>query len=450
MKNCDVALIQEPWTSKGAIKGLREVSGELIYSRSTKNLRTCILIKKGFQILPLMHHCSKDLTAVKIRAPSSGRPREIIFGSAYLQYDDTVPPPPEELERLVMGCRAQGTHLIIGCDANSHHNSCGSTNINNRGESLFNYIMANGLDIMNRGNRPTFFTTNRQEVIDITIPTFYASNLINDWHVTEEVSCSDHIYIRFTVMGIDHTVKTYRNSRKTDWESFRIDLSAGLHGMTDKINNFIDLEIAADQFQEVISFAYNENCPLTVRRNNRNTSWWNRGLAEKRRKVRKLFNTAKKSGDWTDCKRTLTEYNKALRQAKRESWRRQCEEIEKTPECARLHMILSKDEQSTIGSIQLEKGDNTTAEKETLEELLRVHFPGSELILEPSGGWKDLELEFPKWKGFRGDWAVSRMVVSYSKLKWATFSFQPYKSTGMDGIMPIMLQQGFELWQVYS
>jgi hypothetical protein len=36
-------------------------------------------------------------------------------------------------------------------------------------------------------------------------------------------------------------------------------------------------------------------------------------------------------------------------------------------------------------------------------------------------------------------------VTSYDKLKWAVFSFQPYKSPGMDGIMPIMLQQGFEL-----
>jgi hypothetical protein len=40
--------------------------------------------------------------------------------------------------------------------------------------------MANGLDIMNRGNRPTFVTTDRQEVIDITIATVYAGNLIND------------------------------------------------------------------------------------------------------------------------------------------------------------------------------------------------------------------------------------------------------------------------------
>ena len=73
MKNCDVALIQEPWTYKGAIKGLKEVSGKLIYGRSTQNPRTCILIKKGFQILPLMNHCSRDLTAVKITASGGGR-----------------------------------------------------------------------------------------------------------------------------------------------------------------------------------------------------------------------------------------------------------------------------------------------------------------------------------------------------------------------------------------
>jgi hypothetical protein len=126
-------------------------------------------------------------------------------------------------------------------------------------------------------------------------------------------------------------------------------------------------------------------------------------------------------------------------------WRRHCEEIEKAPECARLHRILSKDEQSAISSIQLENGEYTNTEKGTLEKLLRVHFPGSEIILEPSGGWDSLELEFPNWTASRADWALSRGVINYEKLKWAVFSFQSYKSQGMDGIMPIMLQQGFEL-----
>jgi hypothetical protein len=65
--------------------------------------------------------------------------------------------------------------------------------------------------------------------------------------------------------------------------------------------------------------------------------------------------------------------------------------------------------------------------------------------LELPGGWEVLELEFPKWKGSREDWEVSRRVISYNKLKLAVFSFQPYKSPGMDGIIPIMRQQGFEL-----
>jgi len=153
MKNCDVALIQEPWTYKGAIRGLKKVGGELIYSRSTQNPRACILIKKGFHILLLTHHCSRDLMAVKIKMSSGRGLREIILGSPYLPYNDVELIPPEELDRLVIGCRAEETHLIIGCDANSHHTSWGSTNINNRGESLFNYIMVNGLDIINRGNR---------------------------------------------------------------------------------------------------------------------------------------------------------------------------------------------------------------------------------------------------------------------------------------------------------
>jgi hypothetical protein len=310
MKNCDVALIQEPWTHKGAIRGLKEVGGELIYSRSAQNPRNCILIKKDFQILPLMHHCSRDFTATMIKTSGGNGPREIILGSAYLPYDDGEPPPPGELERLVMSCRMQGTHLIIGCDANSHHTSWGSTNINNRGESLFNYIMANGLDIMNRGKRFTFVTSNRQEVIDITIATLYAGNLVKDLHVSEEISCSDHRHIRFTVTGIDHTVVTYRNPRRTDWESFRTDLLGCLSGMTDKINNCIDLEIAANQLQDAFVYAYNENFPLIMKGNTRNTPWWNQDLAVKRREVRRLFNVAKKSGNWTDYKRTLTEYNK--------------------------------------------------------------------------------------------------------------------------------------------
>jgi hypothetical protein len=88
IKNCDVVLIQEPWTYTGQMKGLKEVCGQLIYSRSNQNPRTCTLVKKDFQILPLMHFCSRDLTAVKIKTSCGRQLRKIILRSAYLPYDD--------------------------------------------------------------------------------------------------------------------------------------------------------------------------------------------------------------------------------------------------------------------------------------------------------------------------------------------------------------------------
>jgi len=62
-------------------------------------------------------------------------------------------------------------------------------------------------------------------------------------------------------MGIDRVVESYRKPRRTDWKSFRTDLSERLRNMTDKILNCIDLEIASRQFQDTVTNSYNENCP---------------------------------------------------------------------------------------------------------------------------------------------------------------------------------------------
>jgi hypothetical protein len=98
-----------------------------------------------------------------------------------------------------------------------------------------------------------------------------------------------------------------------------------------------------------------------------------------------------------------------------------------------------------VSSLRLENEEYTKTKKETLEELLQVHFPSSKNNFRTFWRLGSLQLEFPKWNVSWGDWAVSRRVISFDKLKWASFSFQPYKNPAIDGIMPIMLQQGFEL-----
>jgi hypothetical protein len=46
------------------------------------------------------------------------------------------------------------------------------------------------------------------------------------------------------------------------------------------------------------------------------TPWWNKKLSGLRAKTRKLFNIAKRTGQWDTYKKTLTCYNKQIRKAK--------------------------------------------------------------------------------------------------------------------------------------
>jgi hypothetical protein len=63
----------------------------------------------------------------------------------------------------------------------------------------------------------------------------------------------------------------------------------------------------------------------------------------------------------------------------------------------------------------MDNGNYSTSEKETLQELLRVHFSGSEIITEPPGGWDDFELESPKWRGTRktGQSSKGFLLIAY-------------------------------------
>jgi hypothetical protein len=43
------------------------------------------------------------------------------------------------------------------------------------------------------------------------------------------------------------------------------------------------------------------------------------------------------------------------------------------------------------------------------------------------------------------DWQVAAKVVTYQRVGWAINSFAPYKSPGMDGVFPALLQKGQEI-----
>jgi len=94
-----------------------------------------------------------------------GAAKKTVVASAYFVGDEACPPP--EITAPFKHCMKMHLPIIIGYDANAHHVIWGSSNVNQRGESLLEFIFNNNLEILNVGNVPTFVARVRSEVLDI-------------------------------------------------------------------------------------------------------------------------------------------------------------------------------------------------------------------------------------------------------------------------------------------
>ena len=296
---------------------------------------------------------------------------------------DNIPPP--EVVRFIAFCNQQNKQFIIGCDPNAHHTLWSSTDVNNRGEKLLNFISCNNIDICNRGNSPTFVNSIRQEVLDLTLCSQPLSENIKNWYVSDEESLSDHKHIRFDYNAGKLLSESFRDPRKTNWELYRFYLTNEITETEDELNTVAKLEDASNTITEKVILSYNASCPPRHRTSNRDVSWWNDKLAELRKKTRKLFNKAKSISNWDRYRKALTEYNKEIRRSRRRDWRHSCENIEKTPIVARLHKALSKDHSNGLGNLKKDDGSYTVNPAETLEIMMGTHFPGSTLVSSENG-----------------------------------------------------------------
>lgn len=207
-----IVLIQEPWVNSNKICGLKSDTYYTInHSEEGKAVRSCVLSHKDLKCFLLPHLSSGDITTIQLEH-SEGR---LILTSSYMAHNE--PSPPELTTKILSHCTDNRLPLIIGCDANAHHIQWGSKKINERGESLFEYIITNNLNICNIGNVPTFVTRNRTEVLDLTL----SSCNVKDWKVSNIHSYSDHRLITFTYDSKTPSPTPFRNMRKTDWVKFK-------------------------------------------------------------------------------------------------------------------------------------------------------------------------------------------------------------------------------------
>lgn len=271
-KNLDFVLIQEPYVYRGLVSRLATPSGRLMYNKGTETPRAALLVRPTVKCILLTQFLSRDMVAVIAVVPTTGGKQEVVVASAYFP-GDSEEAPPIEVRSLIKYCEESNKQLILGCDANAHHLAWGSTDTNTRGENLYEFISSTNLDIVNRGNEPTFVTRIRQEVLDITLASPLLSATLKNWYVSREASLSDHKHIRFDLEVTRKHNEQVRVPKMTDWCLYEGHIRSEVDELKTEVETVEDLEIASTVLHNVIHNAYEASCPMKSRRVTRKVPW---------------------------------------------------------------------------------------------------------------------------------------------------------------------------------
>lgn len=111
----------------------------MIYARGERP-RADVVCSNKLIVFPISELMTRDLVAVVIQTPLKLGSTRIMCASAYFQPEDEIILP-LELQQQHQYCRDEGMQLILGCNANAHHPAWSSTDTNDRGEYLLEYLI---------------------------------------------------------------------------------------------------------------------------------------------------------------------------------------------------------------------------------------------------------------------------------------------------------------------
>lgn len=431
-----IAFIQEPVSQLGIVKGIDRKRGHIIHAINNDKIRAAIYCSKNITIQPLHHLSTKDLAAAMITVKKDGCDKNIVISSSYFPYDSVNDPPSQEFLVLTEYCKQNNLPMISGIDSNAHHLAWGSTNINMRGERLFEFIVTTELTILNVGNTPTFINKLRREVLDITVCTHDIALSIKEWKVSDHILTSDHECITFNLI-LDHLPPIlFRNPASADWPLYTL-LIEGSIANTDPSEPRTDKETdaLAQSVQNILVEAYEKACPVKKHKAGNSVPYYSSKERKQRKIVRKEFNKCKRTGIWASYYEELGKYNKGPRLRERIGWKNQCSEINNIHDSAKMFKILSKNPTQSVGSLILPSGDYTKNLEETYTHLLNTNFPNCKIINHPMGATRTTEVE-----GIVNQSIIDR-IITIDRIIWATKSFKQFKSPGIDKILPAMLQK---------
>jgi hypothetical protein len=117
---------------------------------------------------------------------------------------------------------------------------------------------------------------------------------------------------------------------------------------------------------------------------------------------------------------------------KNEDWKLNMQELEKTKDTS-LQKLMEKEHVGEIGTLLKENGTYARNREESIEELMKTHFPDCSKIIEE-------DIDDRRSIANKKDWEEIEKTKTPNRIKWAIGCPMPYKAPGEDGIFPAMIQ----------
>lgn len=384
-KQKTIVLIQEPYIDVHTHKVLgfnTQHCNVLFLNKGTKP-RTCIVATKDVPITVLPQFCDGDTTTV-LCTSTDGNYDEFVLSSSYMPGDTQERRPGKVVSELVKFCTSNKKPLVLGSDTNSHHILWGSSNVNEYGEQLVEFLATTNLEVINHGNAPTFVTKSRKEVLDVTFASAQFLNRLVNWHVSPDETASDHREINFDILVEKEAFRPFKNPRKTNWNGYIATLDDYLGEMTWNADLSTPelLDAAVEKLTHGIQMAYLHSCPNSSNKPKSNF-WWSKKLETLKKECRKLYRSYRNSSDgaksmrWSIYKSKRNIYLSTIEKSKKEAEVKFFSAVEGATAMAKVHKILASDPLSSPGVLRHPNGDLTKSHKEAAELLLNTHFPGN-------------------------------------------------------------------------
>ena len=439
--NSFLVCLQEPPTNRH-----KQVSGlgngnHLLFQAGGDRPRSAIFASANLSLWKLPNFTDEDVVTALWNTGNSNIP-EIVVCSVYLDSNaqETVHP---LLFRVARFCERKRFPLLFLGDLNAHSAFWRSYKEDNRGADLEEFILEYNLSVLNKGRDFTFFSGTSRSIIDVSLCSTGLEDFIMNWRVLDAVQGPDHRMCTFDItMSIPNRLS--RNLRKGDWSLFRQVLERRGQGVPSEWS-VTHLALEAQNFTSDVTAALDASCPKRpVSTRLRTFTGWTDELARLRGQVRHRFSyyRARRTAEAFDSlKAARRAFSKALRRARRKSWQEFCEGIDDFKKASLLNKVVQAKGRQSLGILKKEDGVSCDSPQETLDLLVKTHFPGNVDVTRtppsrPPGPDDEVSTERCDVSD-RGP----ASFISKDTVTEAICSFGDFKAPGPDGIQPLVLKK---------